>query len=501
MNENDNGEQNIGAAAADNVTPMAPPAAAISREPVPPPQDEIVKPGKKASGEDDTSSNKNINTPPPTNNPSLNVNSPSYQKVERPGGGGGDGGGSSDPLSADPEKTCRICLEDDSPETMIAPCKCKGSSKWVHRDCLDEWRLNERDRAFSQCTECTFEYYMQPIHNDESSKHHRWRQFRFCWNVSREVCMGTLLLQLVIIILGAIIMACDTSRALPNSVFTSFSNHPFSLYYLLGWLLLLVFVGIYGSIVLCMNGCDVRRSIPQVQPPVASQQGAATTTRQPGMMSGATDEDRFARDVGMESNTEFYRRARQRRQRRYRSHNRHRYGRDNSCCEDCVYGCSGQPVIIYDPGYNGCCCCHHHSHNMSGGGGDDCGCCNDCGFSGGGNNSNNDCGEAVQVLLVILLVAAVVLAAIGFVVGMVVAIIAFQRVVQRHIHLIQKRQLVQEYQVMDLQEYDLSQPLPTAPRAEDLEWGAAGSHPSATAPIEPLPERDVSYLQKLGLME
>ncbi|XP_070058109.1 uncharacterized protein [Nicotiana tomentosiformis] len=34
---------------------------------------------------------------------------------------------------------CRICLETDGMD-FIAPCKCKGTSKYVHRECLDQWR-------------------------------------------------------------------------------------------------------------------------------------------------------------------------------------------------------------------------------------------------------------------------------------------------------------------------------------------------------------------------
>ncbi|PKU63136.1 hypothetical protein MA16_Dca027153 [Dendrobium catenatum] len=34
---------------------------------------------------------------------------------------------------------CRICLETDGRD-FIAPCKCKGTSKYVHRECLDHWR-------------------------------------------------------------------------------------------------------------------------------------------------------------------------------------------------------------------------------------------------------------------------------------------------------------------------------------------------------------------------
>ncbi|XP_016733856.1 uncharacterized protein [Gossypium hirsutum] len=34
---------------------------------------------------------------------------------------------------------CRIFLETDGRD-FIAPCKCKGTSKYVHRECLDHWR-------------------------------------------------------------------------------------------------------------------------------------------------------------------------------------------------------------------------------------------------------------------------------------------------------------------------------------------------------------------------
>ncbi|XP_012087337.1 uncharacterized protein LOC105646150 isoform X3 [Jatropha curcas] len=34
---------------------------------------------------------------------------------------------------------CRICL-DNGGEDLIAPCHCKGTQKYVHRSCLDNWR-------------------------------------------------------------------------------------------------------------------------------------------------------------------------------------------------------------------------------------------------------------------------------------------------------------------------------------------------------------------------
>ena len=39
---------------------------------------------------------------------------------------------------------CRICLSEEEPESLIAPCLCAGTSKWVHRECLDEWRAQEQ---------------------------------------------------------------------------------------------------------------------------------------------------------------------------------------------------------------------------------------------------------------------------------------------------------------------------------------------------------------------
>ncbi|XP_058195184.1 uncharacterized protein LOC131311663 isoform X2 [Rhododendron vialii] len=37
------------------------------------------------------------------------------------------------------QSQCRICL-DSGGEDLIAPCHCKGTQKYVHRSCLDNWR-------------------------------------------------------------------------------------------------------------------------------------------------------------------------------------------------------------------------------------------------------------------------------------------------------------------------------------------------------------------------
>ena len=36
--------------------------------------------------------------------------------------------------------TCRMCLEEDTLENLIEPCKCKGTQQYVHATCLRRWR-------------------------------------------------------------------------------------------------------------------------------------------------------------------------------------------------------------------------------------------------------------------------------------------------------------------------------------------------------------------------
>lgn len=57
-------------------------------------------------------------------------------------------------------KSCRICLEEENDgDDMIAPCKCDGTCKWVHRECLDKWRIGKFGMdPFYTCPNCHFKY-------------------------------------------------------------------------------------------------------------------------------------------------------------------------------------------------------------------------------------------------------------------------------------------------------------------------------------------------------
>lgn len=85
-------------------------------------------------------------------------------------------------------RTCRICLEtvlpsfnvpsenlpgifqatpsvsyDSEGGRLLRPCKCKGSSKYVHESCLQQWRHADPDsrRHYWQCPTCHFQYRLE----------------------------------------------------------------------------------------------------------------------------------------------------------------------------------------------------------------------------------------------------------------------------------------------------------------------------------------------------
>ncbi|GAB5360048.1 hypothetical protein AAMO2058_000594000 [Amorphochlora amoebiformis] len=68
------------------------------------------------------------------------------------------------------KKVCRLCFDDDTQDSMIAPCSCSGGQKWIHRHCLNEWRSQENfPHAFSRCPTCKFEYVTREVTSKPTS--------------------------------------------------------------------------------------------------------------------------------------------------------------------------------------------------------------------------------------------------------------------------------------------------------------------------------------------
>ncbi|XP_072335193.1 E3 ubiquitin-protein ligase MARCHF5 isoform X2 [Scyliorhinus torazame] len=68
-------------------------------------------------------------------------------------------------VSAQPlDRSCWVCFatdEDDRTAEWVRPCRCRGSTKWVHQACLQRW-VDEKQRGNSTarvaCPQCNAEY-------------------------------------------------------------------------------------------------------------------------------------------------------------------------------------------------------------------------------------------------------------------------------------------------------------------------------------------------------
>lgn len=62
-----------------------------------------------------------------------------------------------DSFSGDP--MCRICLGDEDDGRLISPCLCKGTMRFVHVECLTQWRTTSQNKeSFFACDSCQYRY-------------------------------------------------------------------------------------------------------------------------------------------------------------------------------------------------------------------------------------------------------------------------------------------------------------------------------------------------------
>ena len=53
---------------------------------------------------------------------------------------------------------CRICFEDEpDADKLVTPCRCKGSSKYIHKECLRTWLISQmKERLEGRCEVCKY---------------------------------------------------------------------------------------------------------------------------------------------------------------------------------------------------------------------------------------------------------------------------------------------------------------------------------------------------------
>lgn len=68
------------------------------------------------------------------------------------------------------DHTCRICRgEATAQQPLIHPCKCRGSIRYIHQDCLMEWLLHLPSKSRS-CDICNTPYHFRTIYHPETPR-------------------------------------------------------------------------------------------------------------------------------------------------------------------------------------------------------------------------------------------------------------------------------------------------------------------------------------------
>lgn len=148
----------------------------------------------------------------------------------------------------DGQPQCRICLESDGRD-FIAPCKCRGSSQFVHRACLDQWRSIKEGFAFAHCTTCKMRYHIR-VHAPLDAK---WRTMKFRFFVTRDALAITLFVQALTCCFGYFVYTMDVNLLGGSMKRSSRFQSDITFYYLCGLIIFFFMAGVLGCIFTCID--------------------------------------------------------------------------------------------------------------------------------------------------------------------------------------------------------------------------------------------------------
>ena len=107
---------------------------------------------------------------------------------------------------------CRICLEDSHHrKDFIVPCLCMGTSKYVHRRCLDEWRSQNPDSDnFFRCNTCHYRYEIIDVIQDPKLEANRRKLYNkaIALDIGRMI-FGTIMIIMVIMCMLYCLNMCN----------------------------------------------------------------------------------------------------------------------------------------------------------------------------------------------------------------------------------------------------------------------------------------------------
>jgi hypothetical protein len=159
---------------------------------------------------------------------------------------------------------CRICLDEAGPD-FIAPCKCKGSSKFVHRSCLDTWRAtNNNPKAFIECNQCKFQYVIEVPQEDPQKE--RARMYQYFSYLVRDTLLFLLANELCILLFAGLTKFFDSNDTFMKLSFSDTTNNRILKFHIIGLIFYLATIGFVGMCYSCLSGngscshgnCDCR---------------------------------------------------------------------------------------------------------------------------------------------------------------------------------------------------------------------------------------------------
>uniref|UniRef100_A0A1D1XIC1 E3 ubiquitin-protein ligase MARCH8 n=1 Tax=Anthurium amnicola TaxID=1678845 RepID=A0A1D1XIC1_9ARAE len=140
---------------------------------------------------------------------------------------------------------CRICLDIEG-EDLIAPCHCRGTQKYVHRSCLDNWRSTKEGFAFAHCTECRAIFILRA----NVPPDRWWLRLKFQLLVIRDHAFIFVIVQLVVAFLGMLVYRFYGEEL--REMF-GYEQHPYGFYSMA--VLAVVLVGLlYGFFIAIICG-------------------------------------------------------------------------------------------------------------------------------------------------------------------------------------------------------------------------------------------------------
>jgi len=324
--------------------------------------------------------------------------------------------------NSDPHE-CRLCLLNEQPQDLIHPCHCIGSLRYTHRKCLDRWRtVSPHPDSLTTCEICKTQYR---ITYNLKNKNECLSKFRYMLAVTLDITFFIAIFVGLWIGLGYLGDMAGLNNLMINIRqkyglydlfrFTLESNIWTGRIWFWGFVCLFCILGIAG----CIFYCCYR------------EEGSSTSNT---------------------SSSSYYRRS------------------------DCYFICCGP--TYYNGYYYGtpygywnssdilccwlCLSAHpHHFHHHNAAACDCSGCGSSCGNCGG---DCKNCGgkEGLSILLVIGIVVVLILILCGIVFAVFMTFMIVNKIIKRHLHMLDRQQTVESEMVVDLDDPD------QVSKAEDL---------------------------------